>query len=334
MSTTKKTMLSACERCPRALSVGPLCKDCNWSYKRYLDLKGLSNTEENLRSYIENNPYIPMKKKDTGGSYPSLSPGFLICGPTTAALAEEVRKIAGEPDHVLIQGDTGTGKEGVARALHDLSPRALYPFITVNCACITNELADSEFFGYEKGAFTGALANKNGLFVAAHGGTLFLDEIESLPLTAQGKLLRVLSSGETRSVGARKPIITDVRVIAATKLSLDTLQNGGSFRPDLFFRFPFSVSLTPLKDRPEEIPHLVRYYLTEFLTTEVVLEEEVMQTLMQHTWPGNVRELMNVIKRAIIMRSDERIQLQHLPAELRALSCKVKGHRLESVKSV
>ncbi|NGZ02187.1 MAG: hypothetical protein CV090_03945, partial [Nitrospira sp. WS238] len=207
---------------------------------------------------------------------------------------------------VLISGETGTGKELFARALHYSSERRGKPFVPVNCAALPDHLVENELFGHSKGAFTGALVEKHGLFHEADGGTLFLDEINSLSLTAQSKLLRVVQDQELRPLGSTRSRAVDVKIVAATNADLRYLVEARQFREDLFYRLNvLSVLLPPLRDRKEDIPALARHFLqrsAEELGKESVrLSQDAIKKLMNYAWPGNVRELQNVLYRAVAM---------------------------------
>ena len=223
---------------------------------------------------------------------------------------------------VMIVGESGTGKELVARALHDYGRRKKGPFVPVNMAAIPRELIESELFGHERGAFTGATSRGIGRFEQAEGGTLFLDEIGDMPLEAQTRLLRVLQQGEYTSVGGRNPVKTDVRIVAATNRDLRQLIQQGAFREDLFYRLNVvPLRLPPLRERPEDIPDLVRHFLRrahdEGLTTKY-LDAEAMELLKHHRWPGNVRELENLLRRLVVLQAGDEITPQAVSAELRA----------------
>jgi transcriptional regulator with GAF, ATPase, and Fis domain len=218
---------------------------------------------------------------------------------------------------VLILGETGTGKELIARAIHHRSARQQRPLITVNCAAIPPTLVESEFFGHEKGAFTGALTRKVGRFELAHGGTIFLDEIGELPLDLQVKLLRVLQEGEFERLGATTTTRVDVRVIAATNRNLPQAVAAGAFRADLYYRLHvFPVTLPPLRDRREDIPLLVWYFLTKAqgkLGKKIDrVPASVMDALCAYAWPGNIRELAHVLERAMILSPGATLTLEHV----------------------
>jgi len=209
---------------------------------------------------------------------------------------------------VLIRGATGTGKELAAHAIHALSKRQSRPFVAINCSAIPKDLAESELFGHEPGAFTGATAKRSGCFVQANGGTLFLDEINSLPLELQPKLLRVLESGDVRPVGSGQTIRTDVRIISASNVDLDRLQDEHRFREDLFFRLDGMPVLMPaLREHPEDIPAIAAIILERMPVggRSCSLDMDAMAALLGHDWPGNVRELMNLVRRASIVASAE-----------------------------
>jgi len=209
---------------------------------------------------------------------------------------------------VLIRGETGTGKELAAQAIHALSSRRTKPFIAINCAAIPRELAESELFGHEAGAFTGATAKRPGCFAQANGGTLFLDEINSLPMELQPKLLRVLESGEVRPVGAGQAMKTDARIIAASNVDLERLQSAHRFREDLYFRLDgLPVILPALRDHGEDIPAIAALMLERSPPAgrPCTLTMEAMAALLEHPWPGNVRELMNLVRRAAIIAATD-----------------------------
>jgi formate hydrogenlyase transcriptional activator len=207
---------------------------------------------------------------------------------------------------VLILGETGTGKELIARAIHNLSPRRERTFVKVNCAAIPAGLLESELFGHERGAFTGALAQKIGRFEFADRGTLFLDEVGDLPLELQPKLLRVLQEQEFERVGGNRTLHVDVRVVAATNTDLAALVAERRFRSDLYYRLNvFPIQIPPLRERPEDVPLLVRYFVQKFSRrqnkTVVYIPSNVMEALVNYPWPGNVRELENLIERAVLL---------------------------------
>ncbi len=222
---------------------------------------------------------------------------------------------------VLITGESGTGKEMVARALHFYSPRRDHPFICINCAAISRDLLETELFGHEKGAFTGAVEAKEGKFELADGGTLFLDEIGDMEPALQSKMLRVLQDHQFFKVGGRKPIHSDVRIVAATNQDLAGLMEKKLFREDLYHRLNvIPVHLPPLRERMEDVPLIARHFLERFRGTlgrgEVYLSPEAERIFCGHRWPGNIRELENVIKRAMVLASSGPILPEHLPASM------------------
>jgi DNA-binding NtrC family response regulator len=216
-----------------------------------------------------------------------------------------IEKIAPTDATVLIEGETGTGKDMIARTLHQLSRRAQGPFIVVDCGAVAGTLIESELFGHEKGAFTGATATRQGAFELASGGTVFLDELGELSLDLQPKLLRVIEQRELRRVGGSKTLKVDLRILAATRKDLRSEVEKGKFREDLYFRLNVVPIVAPaLRERREDIPLLVTQFLQQLAGEEVALSEQAMAALMAHDWPGNVRELRNVIERAIALGSD------------------------------
>jgi two-component system response regulator AtoC len=231
------------------------------------------------------------------------------------------RKVAPYDTTVLIIGESGTGKELVARGIYAASQRKAQPFIAVNCGSIPQNLLESEFFGYIKGAFTGADKTRKGILAEADGGTLFLDEIGELPLDMQVKLLRVLQEGEIKPVGANKTERINVRILAATARNLDDEVRQGSFREDLFYRLNvLTLHIPPLRERPEDIPLLCHHFLKKLNkslgTTISAITPEAMHTLVSHTWPGNVRELENIIQRGIVLAEGQTIGKEQLPPSL------------------
>jgi len=224
-----------------------------------------------------------------------------------------ISRVAPSDATVLILGETGTGKELVARAIHQRSPRAKKPFVAINCAAITETLLESELFGYERGAFTGADRRKPGMFELASGGTLFLDEIAEMPPTLQAKLLRVLQEKVVYHLGGTTPIPVDVRIIAATNKDLKQLVREKKFREDLYFRLAvFPIQLPPLRERRQDIPLLVENYLARRGASAKV-SPEAMELLMGYDYPGNVRELENILERALILSGGKDILPEHLP---------------------
>jgi formate hydrogenlyase transcriptional activator len=225
------------------------------------------------------------------------------------AVLEQVERVAPTNSTVIIQGETGTGKELIAHAIHNLSSRCGRPFVRLNCAAIPLDLLESELFGHEKGAFTGAIAQKIGRFELADKGTLFLDEIGDIPPALQPKLLRVLQEQEFERLGSTRTHQVDVRLVAATNRDLTEMVNHGQFRTDLYYRLNvFPVQLPPLRERREDIPALVSHFVERFgrrMGREIdTIPPETMSALSSYQWPGNIRELQNLIERAVILSND------------------------------
>ncbi|MBK73785.1 MAG: transcriptional regulator [Verrucomicrobiales bacterium] len=247
-----------------------------------------------------------------------------------AKVAAKIEQIASTRATVLIEGESGTGKEVVAHALHDLSGRPGEKFVGVNCAALSSQLLESELFGHEKGAFTGASQRRVGRFEQAHGGTLFLDEIGEIDAQTQVKLLRALSERTIERVGSNTPIQVDVRIIAATNRSLAVMVEEGTFREDLYFRLNvLGIVMPPLRARREDIVLLANSFLSEFAQEngrpEKPLTEAAMNSLLSYGWPGNVRELRTAIEHAVVMSNQSELDIQHLPDFVSGL-----GHHFES----
>ena len=247
-----------------------------------------------------------------------------------AKVAAKIEQIASTRATVLIEGESGTGKEVVAHALHDLSGRPGEKFVGVNCAALSSQLLESELFGHEKGAFTGASQRRVGRFEQAHGGTLFLDEIGEIDAQTQVKLLRALSERTIERVGSNTPIKVDVRIIAATNRSLAGNVEEGTFREDLYFRLNvLGIVMPPLRARREDIVLLANSFLSEFAQEngrpEKPLTEAAMNSLLSYGWPGNVRELRTAIEHAVVMSNQSELDIQHLPDFVSGL-----GHHFES----
>jgi len=241
---------------------------------------------------------------------------------TSARIQDVMRMVSRLKDirtPVLITGESGTGKELIARAIHFRGPLASMPFVAVDCGSLVPTLMESELFGHEKGAFTGALKSKAGLFQAANGGTIFLDEIGELPLELQAKLLRVLQEKEVRPVGSNDKVSVDVRVIAATNRDLEAAYRAGAFRKDLYFRLNVvTVHLPSLRERRSDIPQLVHCFLDRYAAEEnIQVAPSVMKSFLQYEWPGNVRELENCIARAVALGDHRTIDVEDLPPAIR-----------------
>jgi two-component system response regulator HydG len=247
--------------------------------------------------------------------------GMVGRGATMQHLFATIRRVAMHARTALITGETGTGKELVARALHDLGPRAARRYLTVNCSAIVEPLFESELFGHQRGAFTGAIAHKRGLFEEANGGTIFLDEVGELPPAAQAKLLRVLETGEVVRVGGTVPAKVDVRIIAATNRDLRAASTGGDFRWDLFYRLDVvHLHLPPLRERLEDVPYItaafVREFAVKFGKPITGVSPRAEQLLMQWSWPGNVRELRNTVERACLIADGVALTEREIGASL------------------
>jgi transcriptional regulator with GAF, ATPase, and Fis domain len=249
-----------------------------------------------------------------------LSSGLNVCGecrfeqfvgesPALEGVFENVKRVAATSSTVLIQGETGTGKELIARAIHNLSPRQGRPFIKLNCAAIPLDLLESELFGHERGAFTGAMTQKIGRFEMAHTGTLFLDEVGDLPAALQPKLLRVLQEREFERLGSGRSHHVDIRLLAATNQDLEKMVGRNEFRSDLYYRLNvFPIALPPLRERQEDIPALAAHFVNVFSSRMgkqiECISDETMEAFKSYSWPGNIRELQNLIERAVILAND------------------------------
>ncbi|MDE0322452.1 MAG: sigma-54 dependent transcriptional regulator [Candidatus Poribacteria bacterium] len=233
----------------------------------------------------------------------------------------EIRVAATGDISVLIQGETGTGKELVAKSIHDNSPRKARPFVGINCAAIPADLIESELFGHEHGAFTGTIEQRIGYFEQANPGTLFLDEIGDMPHTLQKKLLRVLEEREFQRLGGESTISVDIRVLAATNQDLDNAIREGRFRPDLYYRLAaFPIMVPPLRERREDIPILAHHFLKKFAADAKkpmrTISDDALHVLMQHDFPGNVRELKHAIESAVLRETTDQLQRESLPPYL------------------
>lgn len=256
-----------------------------------------------------------------GAAQPLAFFDFIGQAPSLWPILQRLPQVARSDATVLITGESGTGKELLARAIHAASPRAASPFVPVNCGALPEPLLESELFGHARGAFTGAVREKRGLFLEAHGGTLFLDEVGELPLTMQVKLLRALQERRIRPVGDNREIEVDVRIIAATNRDLERQLKEGQFREDLFYRLNvIHLHVPPLRERREDIPELARHFVNRACTRLKVpikqIHRDVMSVLENYRWPGNVRELENIIERAVALEPSSVITLSALPASL------------------
>lgn len=251
--------------------------------------------------------------------YKEKSPDLVVHSERMRSILDLVRKVASSNAIVLVTGESGTGKELIANTIHHYSQRCNGPFIDISCAAIQETLLESELFGYEPGAFTGAQKRKLGLLELANHGTLFLDEIGEMNLTLQSKLLRVLETQSFYRVGGTKKVEIDVRIVAATNRELDKDVIEGKFRGDLLYRINnFTIKLPPLRERPEDIRPIAERFLAQIRGHKPIhFTEEAMHTLVNYDWPGNVRELRNVVERAVILSSDDEIRSEDLPIEVR-----------------
>jgi two-component system response regulator PilR (NtrC family) len=275
---------------------------------------------QTLNSALASRPSKRTAPEKPADALPAAEENFgVIVGehPSMQELYRQIRKAAPTDMTVLIQGESGTGKELVAKAIHQSSQRAKEPFVAINCASLPENLLESELFGHLKGAFTGAIRNKNGLFLAADGGTLFLDEVGSIPISMQLALLRALQEREIRPVGALQNIPVNVRVLAATNEDLSQRMANGQLRDDLYYRLSvFPVKLPPLRERKSDIPLLTRHFVAKFndrSDSSTEISEEALQALEKYSWPGNVRELENSLQRAVALCDEKMIRVKDLP---------------------
>ena len=259
-------------------------------------------------------PAAPLKL----GAERKLPPNIVAQSPLTVTLFQDVSLIAPSETRVLITGESGTGKEVVADMIHAWSPRANGPLVKVNCAAIPETLLESELFGHERGAFTGAMAQRIGRFEEADGGTIFLDEISEMSPGLQAKLLRVTQDGRFQRIGSNREIRTDARILAASNRDLEAEVKSGRFREDLFYRLNVvELNLPPLRERREDILPLANLFIAEFARNRARLAEATADCLQKYPWPGNVRELRNAMERAVLLSQSELILPEHLPAKLR-----------------
>jgi transcriptional regulator with PAS, ATPase and Fis domain len=243
-------------------------------------------------------------------------------------LLETIRRMARASTSVIIRGESGTGKELVARALHEQGPRRTKPFISVNCAALPETLMEAELFGYERGAFTGAVATKEGRIELANHGTLFLDEIATLTPALQSKLLRVLEDHALIRLGGKKSFKVDFRLVSATNENLEEMAKTGRFREDLYYRIHVvPIFIPPLRDRVDDIPLLIDYFVSVYCAANRTpvkrIAEDALQALKRYAWPGNVRELQNVVQRFVLMTDADMINLKDLPSDV--VQAAVKG---------
>jgi len=296
-------------------------------FKKPFDVDEMLHT---IRKSVEHR----RRKRERAASAPAIRPkfptpstafpGIVGDSPVMQSVFEMILKVADTNSTVLIQGESGTGKELVAFAIHEKSSRRDQPFIPVHCGAIPETLLESELFGHEKGSFTGAIAQKEGVFKLADEGTLFLDEVSEMSVPLQVKLLRVLETGTFRRVGGVEDVRVDVRLVAATNRDLRELVDQGLFRQDLYYRLNvFPIVLPPLRDRKEDIPLLVEHFLARLRKAGTVaagVSPQAMEMLRRHKWGGNVRELENVIERAAILSGGEEIRPEHLPLDIRSVA--------------
>jgi DNA-binding NtrC family response regulator len=266
-----------------------------------------------------------IERQNVHGPAEGEKPPLVGSSPAMRQIFDIITKVADSPTTVLVTGESGTGKELVARQLHVESSRRDKPLIKVNCAAIPKDLVESELFGYERGAFTGAVGSKPGRFELADGGTLFLDEIGEIPVEMQVKLLRALQESEFERVGGIKTIRVDVRLIAATNRNLEELIRDGRFREDLYYRLAVvPIALPALRERREDIPLLVRHFVEKYnarLGKRVErVEDDALQLLLSYSWPGNIRELENLMERSVLFADEPVIRAAALPDALRERS--------------
>lgn len=277
---------------------------------------------EAIESIIESRrQYYVLDRYDRAGRLKPAISDFVSDSEQMQMFMDEVRQVVSSNATLLILGETGVGKEHLAKAIHAESQRSSGPFVAVNTAALPEQLLESELFGHEQGAFTGAIRSRRGAFEMAHNGTIFLDEIGDMPLHLQSKLLRVLQDYEVVPVGGEDPVWVDVRVIAATNKNLELDIGNGTFRMDLFYRLSVvSLTIPPLRERKEDIAPLISTFIKHFrkrIGRDVdEISEATLDVLSRYNWPGNVRELMNVIERAMLLCKTNRITLKNLPANI------------------
>jgi transcriptional regulator with PAS, ATPase and Fis domain len=288
--------------------------------KKLPNISGAENKKENDKSIdqikkftnVFNQVTNALSRMDARQFFPEIKGDSLAI----RSLLSLIMKVAPTDSTVLILGESGTGKELVATSIYEQSLRSEKPFIKLNCAAIPEELLESELFGHEKGAFTGAITSKRGKFDMANGGTIFLDEIGDMPFSLQAKILRVIQEREFYRVGGTRTIKVDVRFIASTNQNLEQIVKEGKFREDLFYRLNvFSLHLPPLKERKEDIPIMVDHFLKKS-PKPVEISSTALQMMMANSWPGNIRELQNTIERAAVICDGDFIEPEHLPPSI------------------
>jgi DNA-binding NtrC family response regulator len=300
-----------------------------------IDIDQLRSLIEQVIRKISNAAQQKAKTTKTGKAQFEFE-GVRSKNPKMQTVFEVLRRVSPTDISILIEGESGTGKELLARAIHNNSKRADKPFMPVNCAGLTETLLESELFGHTKGAFTGAAADRKGLFEIADKGTLFLDEIGDMPLNMQAKLLRVLEDGVVVPVGSNKQIKVDVRIISATNHDLTKLIEKKRFRQDLYFRIKgVSVTLLPLRERPEDIPVLIEHF-AKIAAAEIGVEitgmsEAALAILMSYDWPGNIRQLRNCIKTMVVMCETDKLDVQDIPPEIHQMRQLTTGDTAESL---
>ncbi|MGE5583889.1 MAG: sigma-54-dependent transcriptional regulator [Bacillota bacterium] len=287
--------------------------------EKALEMKRLAEENQELRMMLKEKFVF----KNIVGTSPKMQEVF-----------EVIKKVAGYDVTILITGESGTGKELIAQAIHHNSPRREKPFIKLNCAALPESLLESELFGYDKGAFTGAVTAKPGRFELAEGGTLFLDEIGDTSLNMQAKLLRVIQEKEYERVGGRQTLRADVRILAATNKDLKQEVESKRFREDLFYRLNVvPICLAPLRERKEDIPVLVYHFMKElnllFQKNFTAVSPNAMNRLTAYNWPGNIRELKNILEKAVLLGEGKTLQVEHLPDEIRNYGVNSHGKNLE-----
>ncbi|MGF1508983.1 MAG: sigma-54-dependent transcriptional regulator [Myxococcota bacterium] len=306
-------------------------------FKSAVILRVVERTLDHQRLRAENT----FLRRELAEAAPDAVKGRPIVGrsPAMSATLETVRQAAPSTATVLLTGESGTGKELMARALHEHSLRVGHPFVVVNCAALPESILESELFGYERGAFTGAAQRKEGRIERAHGGTLFLDEVGELSPGVQAKLLRVLQEGEFERLGGHEPVQIDFRLVAATNRDLQTMVRSGEFREDLYYRLAvITVELPPLRDRPEDVALLAEHFLERYAAKNQrsirSMTPELRHALSRYRWPGNVRELENVIERAVVLNRTGTLTLDDLPGPLRTDDTSGPGIRREGAQIV